>query len=66
MQQQTTNKEIKEHIVFTKPLKILRNAHSPKEFTNLKLYIIPEEHKHSDSANLAKEVISPILQKPIA
>ena len=54
MQQQTRTKEIKEHAVFTKPPKIPHNAHLLKEFTSPKLDIILEEHKHSDSPNLAK------------
>ena len=56
MQQQITTKEIKENVVFSKLLKIPRNAHSPKGFTNSKLYIISEENKHSDSPNLVKQV----------
>ena len=56
MQQQTTTKEIKEHVVFTKQPKIPSNAHSLKGSINLKLHIIWEEHNHSDSPNLAKQV----------
>ena len=56
MKQQTTTKEIKEHVVFTKQPKITSNAHSLKGSINLKLHIIREEHNHSDSPNLAKQV----------
>ena len=56
MQQQITTKEIKEYVVFTKPPKIPRNAHSPKGSINPMLHIILEENNYSDSPNLAKQV----------
>ena len=56
MQQLITTKEIKEHVVYTKPPKILCNAHAAKGSINPKLHIILEENNHSDSPNLTKQV----------